>query len=97
MNQKNPAIYIIANKKNGTLYTGVTSNLIKRIFEHKNKLYGGFTAKYSCDVLVYYEIFEDMKNAIEREKQIKAGSRADKIKLITEFNPGWQDLYNSII
>ena len=80
MNQKNPVIYIIANKKNGTLYTGVTSNLIKRIFEHKNKLCGGFTAKYSCDVLVYYEIFEDMKNAIEREKQIKAGSRADKIK-----------------
>ena len=97
MNQKNPAIYIIANKKNGTLYTGVTSNLIKRIFEHKNKLCGRFTAKYSCNILVYYEVFEDMKNAIEREKQIKAGSRADKLKLITEFNPGWQDLYNSII
>lgn len=94
---KQPAIYILASKKNGTLYTGVTSNLIKRIFEHKNDLTKGFTSKYSCKILVYYEIFEDMGNAIGREKQVKAGSRAGKIKLIESLNPEWRDLYDSIL
>jgi putative endonuclease len=94
---KRPAIYIIASKKNGTLYAGVTSNLIKRIFEHKNSLTKGFAAKYSCKILVYYEIFEDMENAIRREKQVKAGSRVGKIKLIKGFNPDWKDLYDSIL
>ena len=94
---KQPAIYILASKKNGTLYTGVTSNLIKRIFEHKNDLTKGFTSKYSCKILVYYEIFEDMGNAIGREKQVKAGSRAGKIKLIESLNPEWRDMYDSIL
>jgi putative endonuclease len=94
---KQPAIYVVASKKNGALYTGVTSNLIKRIFEHKNNLTKGFTSKYSCKILVYYEIFEDMENAIRREKQIKAGSRAGKIKLIESLNPEWRDLYDSIL
>ena len=94
---KQPTIYIVASKKNGTLYTGVTSNLIKRIFEHKNILTKGFATKYSCKILVYYEIFEDMENAIRREKQIKAGPRAGKIKLIEGFNPDWKDLYDSIL
>ena len=92
---KQPAIYIVTNKKNGTLYTGVTSNLPKRIHEHKNAS-EGFTAKYGCKNLVYYEILEDMENAIAREKQIKAGSRKKKIALIESVNPEWRDLYNNI-
>jgi len=85
------------NKKNGALYTGVTSNLVKRVYEHKNKLADGFTKKYSVDKLGYYEIFENMIQAIEREKQIKAGSRKDKLKLIEKEKAGWQDLYKSIL
>jgi putative endonuclease len=75
-------VYILFNKRNGTLYTGVTSNLIKRIYEHKNKLVDGFTKKYQTDKLGHYEIFENITSAIEREKQIKGGSRKDKLKLI---------------
>lgn len=92
---KQPAIYITANKKNGTLYTGVTSNLPKRIYEHKNAT-DGFTAKYDCKLLVYYEIFDEMTDAIAREKQIKGGSRKKKITLIESMNPDWQDLYDDI-
>jgi putative endonuclease len=96
MHQKNPAIYIVANKKNGTLYTGVTSNLPKRSWEHKNIIIKGFTSRYKCTMLVYYESFGTMDYAITREKQIKAGSRRDKLKLIEKFNPDWKDLYEVI-
>ena len=85
-------VYILFNKKNGTLYTGVTSNLKKRMYEHKNKIFKGFTEKYSVDKLGYYEIFNDIKQAIEREKQIKAGSRMKKIMLIEKINREWNDL-----
>jgi len=79
------------------LYAGVTSNLVKRMYEHKNKLADGFTKKYAVDKLGYYEIFENIMQAIEREKQIKAGSRQDKLGLIAKDNASWQDLYESIL
>ena len=85
-------IYILFNKRNGTLYTGVTSDLKKRIYEHKNKLTEGFTSKYDVDKLGYYEEYNNIKNAIEREKQIKAGNRKKKIALIESMNPCWKDL-----
>lgn len=94
---KSPAIYILASKKHGTLYTGVTSNLPKRIHEHKNETTKGFTTRYGCKTLVYFETFEDMENAILREKQIKGGSRKKKIALIESKNPKWQDLYEDIL
>ena len=97
MKEKASYIYILFNKRNGTLYTGVTNNLIRRVYEHKNKLADGFTKKYGVDKLGYYEVFEDITEAIKREKQIKGGSRADKIKLIESLNPNWVDLYESII
>ena len=80
----------------GVLYIGVTSNLIKRIYEHKNKLIQGFTHKYNCNLFVYYEVLESMDSAIQREKQLKAGSRSVKLKLIEETNPNWEDLYSEI-
>ncbi len=85
-------IYILFNKRNGTLYTGVTSDLKKRVYEHKNKLTEGFTSKYDVDKLGYYEEYNNIKNAIEREKQIKDGSRKKKIALIESMNPFWKDL-----
>ncbi len=85
-------IYILFNKRNGTLYTGVTSDLKKRVYEHKNKIHDGFTSKYDVNKLGYYEEYNDIKNAIEREKQIKAGSRKKKITLIESMNAGWKDL-----
>lgn len=91
--RKQPAVYIITNKKNGTLYTGVTSDLIQRIWQHKAKLIDGFSKRYNLDRLVYMEVTQSIISAIEREKQIKAGSRAKKIKLIESTNPSWQDLY----
>jgi putative endonuclease len=94
---KQPMFYIMASKKNGTLYTGVTSNLIKRVYEHKNNLIDGFTKRYGCKLLVFYEAYANMYSAIEREKQIKAGSRQGKLKLIESINPDWRDLYNEII
>ena len=93
---KQPAIYIMANKPNGTLYTGVTSNLIQRIWQHKQGFVQGFTKKYDIKTLVYFETCEDMTSAIEREKQIKAGSRKKKIDLIESINPKWNDLYDDI-
>ena len=86
----------MTNKRNTVLYTGITSDLIKRIYEHKQKLVEGFTKKYNIGKLVYYEIFDDPKNAILREKQIKAGSREKKIKLINSINPKWDDLYDKL-
>jgi putative endonuclease len=90
-------VYILFNKRNGTLYTGVTSNLIKRVYEHKNKVTQGFTAKYDVDKLGYYEIYNSIISAIEREKQIKGGSRKKKLILIESMNPEWNDLYDSIV
>lgn len=94
---KNPAIYIMASGENGTLYTGVTSDLIKRVSEHKAQSTKGFTSKYDCNLLVYYEQYETMEEAIEREKQLKGGSRKKKLQLINNFNNNWTDLYNSIL
>ena len=85
-------IYILFNKPNGTLYTGVTSDLKKRVYEHKNKVYDGFTSKYDVNKLGYFEEYYDIKQAIEREKQIKAGSRKKKIMLIESMNLEWKDL-----
>jgi len=90
-------IYILFNKRNGTLYTGVTSNLIKRVYEHKNKHTDGFTSRYAVDKLGYYEAFDTVLSAIEREKQIKGGSRRKKLDLIEGMNPEWNDLYETII
>jgi len=87
----------MANQKNGTLYTGVTNDLIRRIYEHKNKLVKGFTEKYDLSKLVYYEIFEDIEDAIKREKQLKGGSRKKKINLIESFNKDWEDLYEKLL
>lgn len=94
---KQSFIYILANFEQTTLYTGVTNDLVRRIFEHKNKLVGGFSSKYNLTRLVYYEVFEDIASAILREKQIKGGSRKKKLKLINDFNPQWEDLYDKII
>jgi len=85
------------NKRNGTLYTGVTTNLVKRIYEHKSKLAEGFTKKYGVDKLGYYEMHSDIKDAIAREKQIKGGSRKKKIVLIESVNSYWNDLYDTIV
>ncbi len=93
---KQPAVYIMMNKRNGTLYTGVTSCLPKRVFEHKSKLIAGFTSKYGCTRLVHAEFFDDMPSAIAREKQIKAGSRKKKLHLIETANPEWEDPYETM-
>jgi len=82
----------MANKRNGTLYTGVTSHIEQRDWQHKNKLIDGFTKKYGCTMLVYYELHDTMEQAITREKQIKAGSRKKKLTLIENMNPNWDDL-----
>src|SRR5579872_6343183 len=95
--EKKPAIYIMTNKRNGTLCTGVTSDLIKRVYQHKNASMPGFSHRYDCKVLVYYEPHDDMLSAITREKQIKAGSRKKKIALIESMNPEWRDLYAEIL
>ncbi len=97
MMNKKPAVYLLTNRPNGTLYTGVTSDLPKRVWQHKNGISKGFCTKYNLTKLVYFELFEDMYQAISREKQIKAGSRKSKIKLIESINPAWQDLYHSIL
>jgi putative endonuclease len=93
---KEPAIYIMTNKPYGTLYTGVSSNLVQRVYQHKSSLLPGFTQRYGCKNLVYYELFDTMEYAILREKQIKKRSRSYKIKLIESLNPEWVDLYESI-
>ena len=76
---KQPAVYIVTNKRNGTLYTGVTSNLAQRMYQHKNNMIEGFTKQHGCNLLVYYELYDDMLKAIAREKQIKSGSRSKKL------------------
>ena len=97
MENKIPCVYILASKKNGTLYTGVTSDLRKRLYEHKNNVIKGFTEKYNVHVLVYYEVLESMMSAIEREKQIKAGSRKRKVSLIEAENRDWEDLSSELL
>ncbi len=95
-NQKQYYVYIMTNKRNNVLYTGITSDLKKRIWEHKEKIAKGFTEKYNINKLVYFEIYNDPENAIVREKQIKAGSRDRKIELIRKINPEWKDLYSEL-
>jgi putative endonuclease len=94
---KSPFVCIMASKRNGTLYTGVTSDLLRRIWEHNNNLVDGFTKRYSVHRLVYFEEHQDMISAITREKQIKKWNRSWKIRLIEEMNPEWNDLYNTVI
>jgi len=97
VNTKNYFIYIATNKTNTVLYTGVTNNLIKRIYQHKNKVVANFSAKYNINKLVYYEVFQDVNAAIKREKQIKAGSRKKKLELIKKMNPNFEDLYHFLL
>ena len=94
---KQPAVYIFASKRNGTLYIGVTNNLRKRAWEHKNDFAEGFTKRYGVHRLVYYELHEEMTSAIRREKQMKKWNRAWKLELIEKQNPGWRDLWEEII
>lgn len=96
MRSKQPYVYILASKRNGTLYIGVTSNLIQRIWQHKNDQVQGFTKKYNVHLLVYFEHHEIMETAIIREKQLKKWNRDWKIKLIEKNNPNWGDLWLSI-
>ena len=94
---KQPCVYILANKRNGTLYIGVTSDVVKRGWEHRNGLIEGFTKKYGVHRLVYYETHADMLAAITREKQIKKWNRAWKLRLIEQDNPEWRDLWPEIV
>jgi len=88
-------VYILASKRNGTLYIGVTGNLIKRVYEHKNGIVEGFTQKYNVHVLVYYEKYGNVRNAIKREKHLKKWNRKWKLNLIEKENPNWDDLYST--
>ncbi len=90
---KQPVVYIMASKRNGTLYVGVTTDLVQPVYQHKKGITKGFTHQYDCTELVYYELFGDIEKAISREKQIKAGSRKKKLELIESLNPEWKDLY----
>ena len=92
-----PTVYILSSRRNDTLYTGVTSRLAERIWEHRNDVIAGFTRRYSVHRLVYFETCESMHEAILREKQIKAGSRRKKLELIESMNPQWLDLYHDIV
>jgi putative endonuclease len=95
--EKQPAVYILASKQNGTLYIGVTSDLSKRTWIHKNDVVEGFTRKYGVHRLVYYEMYPDMMSAILREKQLKKWNRTWKLELIESKNPGWNDLWKDIV
>ncbi|MBU1177315.1 MAG: GIY-YIG nuclease family protein [Patescibacteria group bacterium] len=97
MVSKNYFVYILANKRNGTLYIGVTDDLIERVYEHKNNLIDGFTKKYNIHKLVYYEITNNVNSAISREKQLKKWNRKWKLELIEKENPEWKDLYYDLI
>lgn len=89
-------VYLLTNKHKNVLYTGVTNDLVRRIYEHKNKMQKGFSEKYNLEQLVYYEIYVEIMDAITREKQIKAWSRKKKDALVSQFNPEWKDLYEEI-
>ena len=92
-----PCVYIMASSRNGTLYIGVTSNLVARVWQHKNNVTEGFTKQHAVHLLVWYETHEAMESAITREKAIKKWNRLWKLKAIEQFNPNWQDLYEQII
>ena len=94
---KQPVVYILANQKRGTLYIGVSSNLVARIWQHRNQSAAGFTSKYSVFKLVHYEFYASMPEAIQREKRLKKWKRCWKINLIEENNPGWEDLWFQVI
>jgi len=94
---RQPAVYILASKRNGTLYVGVTSGLIKRVWEHKNNVVKGFTERYSVHQLVWYELHETMESAIRKEKMLKNWKRVWKLELIERSNPNWEDLYETIV
>ena len=94
--EKQPCVYILANKRNGTLYVGVTSDLPKRIWEHKSKVVEGFTKKYGVDKLVWYETGHTMESAIQTENTIKKWRREWKLRIIEEMNPEWKDLYEEL-
>ena len=94
---RQPAVYILASKRNSTLYIGVTSDLVKRVWEHKNDVVEGFTRRYGVHQLVWYELHETMESAIEREKTLKNWKREWKLELIENSNPIWQDLYETIV
>jgi putative endonuclease len=90
-------VYLLTNQANSVLYTGVTNDLVRRAYEHKNRLAPGFASQYGVDRLVYFEVYEDIEAAIAREKQIKAGPRRKKVALIDGLNPEWRDLYEEIL
>jgi putative endonuclease len=94
---KEPCVYILASRRNGTLYVGVTSSLTKRIWEHKNDLVAGFTKRYGVHTLVWYELHPDMLSAISREKAVKEWKRRWKLELIERMNPDWRDLYEELV
>lgn len=94
---KQPAVYILASRRNGTLYTGTTSNLVRRIWEHRNGIMEGFTKRYGVHRLVYFEVHDSMAEAIQRERRIKKWNRAWKIDLSESANPGWRDLWPTIV
>ena len=94
---RQPAVYILASARNGTAYVGVTSDLIRRVYDHRTSTVPGFTARNGCKRLVYFELHHDMTAAITREKQLKAGSRARKLALIEADNPTWRDLYETLL
>ena len=96
MNRKRPVVYIMASRRNGTLYVGVTSNLLQRAWEHRDDVRDGFTKRYGVHRLVYFELHDDMSTAIAREKQIKKWNRAWKLELIETNNPQWRDLWDDI-
>lgn len=89
-------VYILASKRNGTLYTGVTSDLVARIWQHRNEIHSGFTQKYGCKLLVWYETHDDIAAAIEREKKLKRWQRKWKLELIEAQNPDWRDLWDEL-
>ena len=93
---KRPAIYMMANRRNGALYVGVTSNIGQRVWQHREGVIDGFTKRYGCKLLVWFEVAETMDAAILREKQIKGGSRAKKLVLVEAMNPRWDDLYEQV-
>ena len=95
--RRQPAVYILASKRNGTLYIGVTSDLAKRVWQHRNDVVDGFTKRYSVHQLVWYELHETMESAIEWEKTLKNWKRVWKLELIENSNPSWQDLYETIV
>ncbi len=97
MNDKQYYVYIICNKRNGTLYTGITSDLIKRVWQHKKGLVEGFSKRYGLKTLIYFEAYQDVEEAILREKRIKKWNRKWKINLIEKANPNWNDLYQSLV